>query len=87
MLDQKKNGQTGIIRSFGAYTKQSHTKDSETSNKSSKKQSYAKQSKTISISWPWSFGADIIDLRFEYSIMGVIKDQRAKVETVIRMTI
>ena len=47
---------------------------------------YTKQSKTIWISWPWSFGNDRIDLRFENSNMGLIKDQRAKFGRIIWMT-
>ena len=47
---------------------------------------YTKQSKTIWISWPWSFGADRIDLRFENSNMGLIKDQRTKLGRIIPMT-
>ena len=43
---------------------------------------YTKQSKTIWISWPWSFGADRIDLRFENSNMSLIKIKEPKLEEI-----
>ena len=41
---------------------------------------YTKQSKTIWICWPWSFGADRNDLRFENSNMGLIKIKEPNLE-------
>ena len=71
---------------YGAYTKQSHTKESETSKKGSKNSSIQNSPKPV----------EFLDLDFLapteliYALKtqtGAIKDQRAKVGTVIRMKI